>query len=138
MGTDNDMESCDRYDARIIKVRKGSGLESVLAWANRQDIITQIYLDYENLRKDIDKNGRELTIGTVKFVVVNNPKYLAQEYIDKIPIIRIPETDNCPICKDSMNDGDEVRQLPCGHFLCLVCFGPKCVKCPVCRFELKT
>ncbi|XP_022884717.1 E3 ubiquitin-protein ligase CIP8-like isoform X2 [Olea europaea var. sylvestris] len=47
----------------------------------------------------------------------------------------------CAICKDSLNVGDMVKKLPCGHEYHGDCIIPWLVSrnsCPICRFELPT
>lgn len=63
-----------------------------------------------------------------------------------LPIVKLTADDlneeqDCAVCKDEFNEGDEAMKMPCKHI-----FHPDCIKpwlelhnsCPVCRFELKT
>ncbi|CAI0415416.1 unnamed protein product [Linum tenue] len=71
----------------------------------------------------------------------------AKSAIDALPTVKITgeaqssEMNQCAVCKDEFETGDEAKQMPCKHV-----YHPDCIvpwlelhnSCPVCRYELPT
>jgi hypothetical protein len=73
------------------------------------------------------------------------PPPAAKEEVERLEKVRVSAEavsngEECPVCKDTYNEGEEVLQLQCDHR-----FHPSCIKewlarrntCPVCRFQLR-
>ncbi|KAJ1663544.1 hypothetical protein EV178_004877 [Coemansia sp. RSA 1646] len=48
--------------------------------------------------------------------------------------------ENCAVCLDDYNSGEQVRQLPCRHFFHIACIDPwlslRSATCPLCNFDV--
>ncbi|KAL2895538.1 E3 ubiquitin-protein ligase CIP8 [Bienertia sinuspersici] len=65
----------------------------------------------------------------------------AVEGLKVVEIKTVEETYVCAICKDGVNVGEFVKEMPCGHGYhgdCIVPWLAARNSCPVCRFELAT
>jgi len=64
---------------------------------------------------------------------------MAQEVIDRIPRERWVDDGRetqCMVCLSPLEEGDEVRRLPCGHVFKLNCIDEwlrRCTDCPICK-----
>ncbi|TXG72484.1 hypothetical protein EZV62_001063 [Acer yangbiense] len=61
--------------------------------------------------------------------------------MEALPTVKISEAHlHCPVCKEELEVGEEVRELPCKHLYHSDCIFPWLSiqnTCPVCRFELE-
>ena len=89
--------------------------------------------EYEALLQNLaDAEGRRGAPPAAKFAV---------ESLKVVEIKTVDESYVCAICKDGVNVGEFVKEMPCGHGYhgdCIVPWLASRNSCPVCRFELPT
>ncbi|KAK8939101.1 E3 ubiquitin-protein ligase RING1 [Platanthera zijinensis] len=62
-----------------------------------------------------------------------------KEAVDALPVVKVKENINCPVCLEDFEAGMEAREMPCKHKFHKDCIFPWLElhsSCPVCRFQL--
>ena len=105
---------------------------------------------YQELVQQANSDGAELVGFPPEDLATNTPQQrrggLHQDIIDTIPLKQYSASDSetgeeepCPICLAEYEEGDELRVLPCNHYMhtrCLDEWLSTRPSCPTCRYSL--